>query len=312
MRLYFHGTNAYALRRQLRQMIEAYVAKNGSDLGIERIDGTTVKPRELAAALAAAPFLATSRLVIVESVSDNKSPADKLLDAISNVPTTTVAIFVDPKPDKRKTLFKELCKLDKVVEFSPLSGPKLTGWCVAETARLGGQLDTEAARELIVRAGEDQWRLAEELSKLVSYSPQVSADTVRLLVERGIEQSIFEMVEAMAAGRTAEALDGYRRLLAARQSEIYILTMVQWQLRGLILAAAAPAGMPASELARRTGLSPYAIGKMQTAARRHGLGDLAAAYRAAAECEQDIKSGRLPAEPAVEALIVRVAGAITK
>ena len=309
MKLFFYGTNAYGLRRQLRQMVGAYVAKNGSDLGIERVDGAAIKPRELAGALTVMPFLSNSRLVIVDSLSENKAPADKLLAAIDQVPPTTVAVFVDPRIDKRKGLFKELSKVDKVVEFAPLSGPKLTQWCAAEIARLGGTAASGAVRELLERAGEDQWRLAEELSKLVSYAPEVTAETVRLLVEPGVEQSIFDLVEAMTAGRAAAALEGYRRLLAARQSEIYVLTMAQWQLRNLLLAAAAPAGMPSAELARETGMSPYAAGKALAAARRHSPARLKIAYVAAADCEYDIKSGRLPAEAAVEQLIYRVAAA---
>jgi DNA polymerase-3 subunit delta len=307
MKLFFYGTNAYALRKQLRHMVEGYVAKNGSDLGVERVDGATVKPQELAGALGATPFLSNSRLVIVESLSENKAPVDKLLAAIGKVPATTVAIFVDPRIDKRKVLFKEFNKVDKVVEFAPLAGARLTQWCAAEIARQGGTAAPGAVRELVELAGEDQWRLSEELAKLVAYSPEVTAENVKLLVERGVEQSIFDMVEAMTAGRVAAALEGYHRLVAARQSEIYVLTMVQWQLRNLLLAAAAPAGMPAADLARAAGMNPYVAGKMQTAARRHGVAALSAAFRAAADCEFDIKSGRLPGEAAVEQLIFRVA-----
>jgi DNA polymerase-3 subunit delta len=146
------------------------------------------------------------------------------------------------------------------------------------------------------------------MAKLVLYAPTVTVETVKLLVEPGVEQSIFDMVEAMTGGRAAEALAGYRRLLAARQSEIYVLTMVQWQLRNLLLAAAAPSDMAAAELAREAGMSPYVAGKMLMAARRHSAAALSAAYRAAAACEYDIKSGRLPGEAAVEQLILRVAG----
>jgi DNA polymerase-3 subunit delta len=305
MTIFFYGPNAYALRRELARMVAAYVAKNGSDMGVERLDGATVKPRELAAALRAAPFLASSRLVVVEGLSGNKglgsgANGGGLAETLAAVPKSTVAVFVEPAIDQRTVVFKTLSKSDKVVKFEALAPTKLPVWIAAEARRLGGSIEPATARLLVEMAGGDQWRLAEEIQKLVNYDPAVTAGTVRELVEPSVEQSVFEMVEAMSAGRTAAALDGYRRLLAARQGEIYVLTMIQWQLRNLLLTQA--------ELAREAGMSPYVAGKAAAACRRHSLEALSRAYRAAADCEQDIKTGRARAEEAVERLILGVAG----
>jgi DNA polymerase-3 subunit delta len=267
----------------------------------------------LAAALRAAPFLASSRLVVVEGLSGNKglgsgANGGGLAETLAAVPKSTVAVFVEPAIDQRTVVFKTLSKSDKVVKFEALAPTKLPVWIAAEARRLGGSIEPATARLLVEMAGGDQWRLAEEIQKLVNYDPAVTAGTVRELVEPSVEQSVFEMVEAMSAGRTAAALDGYRRLLAARQGEIYVLTMIQWQLRNLLLAKAAPAGLTQAELAREAGMSPYVAGKAAAACRRHSLEALSRAYRAAADCEQDIKTGRARAEEAVERLILGVAG----
>jgi DNA polymerase-3 subunit delta len=141
----------------------------------------------------------------------------------------------------------------------------------------------------------------------VNYAPEVTVETVRRLVVPGIDQSIFDLVEAMTAGRADVALSAFHRLLAAKESELYVLTMVQWQLRNLLLAKTAPGGMSPADLAKAAGMSPYVAGKMMAAQSRHSETDLREAYRAAADCELDIKSGRLKPEVAVEQLIYRVA-----
>lgn len=310
MTLFFYGPNAYALRQQLTTMVEAYRRKAGSDFGLERIDGATAVPQELAANLAAAPFLATSRLVIVEGVAGNKSAAEKLPGILAGVPESTVAVFVERQPDQRTAAFKALLKADKVVKFETLVGPKLSAWVRSEAARLGGEMDVAAARELVDTAGEDQWRLAEEINKLVNFGPKVTAEAVRELVAASVERSIFDLVEAMTAGRTGAALGLYRDLLAQRESEMYVLTMIQWQLRNLLLARTAPDAMSPAELAKEAGLSPYVAGKAMAAAGRMDEGQLASAYVAAADCEYDIKTGRLRAEAAVEQLIYRVASGV--
>jgi DNA polymerase III delta subunit len=309
MTLFFYGANSYALRKQLAQMIEAYRAKAGSDYGLDRIDGAAVKARDLGATLQASPFLASSRLVIVEGAAANKPVAEKLAQIMEHVPPTTVAVFVEREVDQRTTAFRTLSKADKVMKFEPVTGPKLLGWLKAEAERLGGTADPAALRELVETAGEDQWRLEGEINKLVNYEPHITVEAVRELVAPSVERSIFDLVEAMAAGRAAAALSGFHALLRQKESEIYILTMVQWQLRNLLLAKTAPDLSPA-ELAKAAGMSPFVAGKMMSAQSGLSEGRLKEAFMAAADCEYDIKSGRLKAEAAVEQLIYRVASRV--
>jgi DNA polymerase-3 subunit delta len=310
MTLFFYGSNTYALRKQLAQMMDAYRAKAGSDYGLERVDGATVKPRDLSATLQASPFLATSRLVIVEGLASNKSLGDKLPGILAAVPDTTVAVFVDREVDQRTTTFRTLSKADKVMKFEPLSGPKLLGWVKAQIEALGGSAESTAIRELVDMAGEDQWRLEGEVNKLVNYDSKVTVENVHELVAPSVERSIFDLVEAMASGRTAAALSGYHALLKQKESEIYILTMVQWQLRNLLLAKTAPNMSPA-ELAKAAGMSPYVAGKMMSAQGGVDEDTLKRAYAGAADCEYDIKSGRIKAEAAVEQLIYRVSDSVS-
>jgi DNA polymerase-3 subunit delta len=162
-----------------------------------------------------------------------------------------------------------------------------------------------ALQELVDLAGGDQWRLNGEIMKLINYDNTVTVETVRKLVAPSIDESIFNLVEAMSGGRTDVALAAYRNLLAAKESELYILTMVQWQLRNLLLAKTAQ-GLTQPELAKAAGMSPYVAGKMLQAQRRHNEDTLRNAYREAADCELDIKSGQLKPEVAVEQLIYRV------
>jgi DNA polymerase-3 subunit delta len=309
MTLFFYGPNTFELRRQLRQMVEAYVQKAGSDFGLERIDGTTVKAQELSGVLQASPFMANSRLVIIEGLALNKAISDKLARLMKTVPKTTVAVFVDREVDQRTVMFKQLASADKVIKFEPLSGQKLYSSVRAEIEALGGTAEVSVVREIVEIAGEDQWRLSGEINKLVNFDPIITSKTVRAMVVPGVEQSIFDLVEAMTNGRVTAALAGYKALLALRESEIYVLTMIQWQLRNLLLAKSAPNDMSPDELSKAAGMSPYVASKMVVAQSRLHETVLRKAYAEAADCEYDIKSGRIKGEVAVEQLIYRIASA---
>ena len=308
MTLFFYGQNWYELQRQVRQMASAYVAKNGSDMGLERIDGSVVTVAGLHAALTAAPFLANSRLVIIEDGATNKALTSKWPELLASVPSSTVAVFTEREVDQRTAAFKALKGADRVVKFEPLSAPKLLAWVKAEVAALGGTIEHAVARELVERAGDDQWRLSGEIHKLVHYDLTVTSAGVQLMVQPTVERSIFDLVEAMTAGRTGVALAVYRALLDQRESEMYVLTMILWQLRNLLMLKLAPEGMSPAEVAAAAGMSAFVAGKAAAAAAKLSESQLRAGFAAAVECEYAIKSGRLKPEVAVEQLIVRVAG----
>jgi hypothetical protein len=58
-------------------------------------------------------------------------------------------------------------------------------------------------------------------------------------------------------------------------------------------------------------MSPYVAGKMMAAQSGVSEEALKQAYVAAADCEYDIKSGRIKAEAAVEQLIYRVSDSVS-
>ena len=312
MTFFFYGPNTYLMRRQIDQMVAAFIKKTGSDLGLERLNGATAKPPQVRAALQAAPFLSTSRLVIVDGLAGNKATFEKLGNPLELVPSTTVAVFVEPAVDQRTTAFKTLGGATKVVKFEPQTSAQLMLWCKRQIEAAGGTAERGAVGELLQLAGEDQWRLSEEIAKLMNYSTQVSIESVRELVVASTDATIFELVEAMTGGRTADAYAAKAALTRQKQDDIYVLSMIQWQLRNLLLAKVAPSGISQADLAKKAGMSPFVAGKMQSAARGHTVEMLTSGLKLAIDYEFEIKSGLRPSEAAVEQLIYRVSEAAAR
>ena len=306
MIFFFYGANSYARNEQVNKMKAQYFKKTGSDFGFEILDGSTIKLEVLRSTLTTSPFLATSRLVVVEDISVNKLVASKLESLLPLVPSSTVVVFSEREIDKRTTIFKELSKTDKVMNFEPLSRAQLISWIKKEVSRMDATIDSSAITELLDACGDDQWRLAQEINKLANYGTAITTKSIRELVLPSVEQTIFQLVESMSAGRGDVAIKGYHRLIQMKESELGILSMIQWQLRNLLFAKSAM-GMTSSELAKATGMKPYVAGKMQVIQRKVTQERLVEAFKQSVDCEQDIKSGKIPAELAVEQLIYRVA-----
>lgn len=306
MILFFYGSNTFELRQELGRLTKAFIKKNGSDLGLERRDGAGMTKGELAAVTQAIPFLSSSRLVIIEGLAASKA-VEGLSKVLEAVPPTTVLVLADPEVDRRLSYYKQVvAAADQAVEFKPRAGAELESWVRKEAARYGAKIAPQAVRRLVELAGDDQWRLSGELGKLANFREAIGVAEVDELVEAGFNETIFSLVDAMTAGRAASALKLYRGLLEQRTAELYILSMVQWQLRNLLFAKSS-GGMAPPELAKRAGLSPYVASKAAAKQRDFSEDVLRRAVAAAADCEYRIKRGELPAEEAVEQLIWQVA-----
>jgi DNA polymerase III delta subunit len=312
MIFFFYGSNSFEARQQITRLMQQYEQKAGNTLGLERIDGAKATLAELRSSLQAAPFLANSRLVIVEQLGANKSLAGKVGALLEDIPSTTVAVFYDPAPDQRTIYFKTMSSSKaKVVEFGPLTQTKLQQWIERRVAAAGATIDRPAINRLLELAGEDQWRLANEIDKLINYTSGIDVAAVNAMVEPIATETIFTLVEAMTSGNSRKALVIYQELRTEGQSEMYILSMVIWQLSNLLLAKSA-GKIAAPQLAKEAGMSPYVAGKML--AKRHLFSEeqLSTAFLAAVDTDYRIKSGGGDSDTLVERLIATLAASLVK
>lgn len=305
MILFFYGANSFAARAKLGQIKDQYIAKNGNDFGLDQLDGERIKLQDLIQQFQAMPFLATSRLIIVENLGKNKQVAEDILDRLDEVPESTIVVLYDPEVDKRSKYFKALSKLPRAAEFKPLAPPQLARWIEDEAVRLGSSIDRPAVQELLSRCGDDQWRLAGEITKLATHGDKVTKADVEAMVEVSEEQNIFAFLDSVMAKDVRAALGGLERLQATGQNEMYILTMLLWQLRQVLLAKFSGT-TNSGELAKRAGMSPYAAGKAITLARKIDEDVLKDMYSACVHCERDIKLGKAKPEELIEALVMRL------
>lgn len=305
MILFFYGPNTFASRRKLQQMVAAYIKKTGSDYGLERIEGPSAKLKDLMGALAAVPFLASSRLVIIEDLSKNKTVATAIEKLVAQIPETTVAVFYEAAVDQRTAFFKYLVKHAQVAKFDSLTPSQLRAWVQQEVKKLGATIERPALERLLEIVGDDQWRLEQELGKLANYDPKITRAAVEEMVVASQHQTIFELVDAIVAGKTNQAMTIFHNLLGEQVSEVYMLSMIGWQLRNLLLAKAA-GRISAPELAKQAGMSPYVAQKVLSRQADYSEDSLKQAFLAVIETDFAIKTGAGEPRHLVEQLIYKL------
>jgi len=285
--LTFTGENSFAVAVAERQLVAAFAQKHGPN-GVERVDAEDLTLARLPDLLQGSTLFAPARLVVLKNLGANKPMLEPLVQALASVPDDTTLVIADAALDKRTKLYKFLKTNSTFKEFAALSDQQLAAWLQGETTRYGGAIGGVEARFLVERAGRDQWRLANEIAKLVQYQHQISHAAIEQLVELTPEGTAFELLDAALAGKTADLA----RLISAlkiNEDPYKLFGLLASQTHALAVVATAD-GRTADAIAKDSGLHPFVVRKTQTVAKRLGADRVARVAADVATCDTQLKS----------------------
>lgn len=317
MILFFYGQDGYRSHQKLLELKRKYIDASLGDTNLSQMDVSKCSADQLASTLLALPFLAKTRLVVLDRLLSKGSKAvqEKLSELMEKIPETTVAVVYEPGvPDRRTALWKALVKSAKVQEFTPLVGSQLNAWIAGLLEPYGATIQPQARLELVEMTSGDSWRVATELQKLGTYLADrpvservITSEFLAEMVRSAPTTSIFALTDALASGQIDHALRTLHRLTEAGENAQYLLAMVGSTIRTLILIRDAidHDSTSSSAIASATGLKPFVISKNLAAAKQRPLTDLSAALTALVDLDLATKTGRMDPDVGLELFLVR-------
>ncbi len=151
--------------------------------------------------------------------------------------------------------------------------------------------------------------ITKELEKLFSYTMEktdITKEDVDAICVTQIANHIFDMVNAVAEKQQKKALDLYYELLALKEPPMRILFLMTRQYRMLFqVKHLANKGYSKKEIAAKTGLHPFAVGKYMEQAKYFKTSELRMVMEYSADIEQRVKTGLLTDNLAVELFIIK-------
>lgn len=205
---------------------------------VERLYGGDMKVGDLIDASSTFPMMASRRVVIVAEaekllIPKRESKAaeqeqERLEAFIEKPPPHATVVFVCGALDMRRRSVKLLLKVAQVVDCGTIdSEAGAERWVKARAAREKVNLDPEAVRVLVQRAGLDIVRLRAGLERLALYAmgqSVVSADDVREAVAAGPEaQENFGIANAISRNDARGALKELALALDAGSAPYFVL-----------------------------------------------------------------------------------------
>jgi DNA polymerase-3 subunit delta len=179
----------------------------------------------------------------------------------------------------------------------------------AELAEQGCHPDAAAIEVLIDAVGTKLRDLAGACAQLVSdvgAAGRLDEETVRRYYGGRVEVQGFDIADQALAGHTAEALGLLRHARESGMVPVIVTAAVGRSLRQLALVTTAPRGAPAESVAALSGAPSWKVKNLRAMGRDWTEPGLAAAIKAVAVADSNVKTGAVDPEYALERMLIDV------
>ncbi|MCL1964501.1 MAG: DNA polymerase III subunit delta [Firmicutes bacterium] len=290
--------------------------------GLEALNESVLQNPSADTLIAAAetlPVMAERRLVVVRDsallsagkAANEADDSQKLAGYLLHPPETACIVFYCHKAlDGRKKLTQALGKTAAVVTFDRLGDPALARWMQQQLRPLGKTISYENTSFLAFTAGRDLLTLTQELAKLSAYAgdrEEIGQADIEAVVTPSLECTVFQLVDALVAGKEAEAFGLLGAMLENGEARVGILAMMARQYRNLLhLKLMAKARVPEAEIQKQLGVPPFAMRRLAAQARAADEETLASRLRLCVDTDYAIKSGKIREDAALERVMLRL------
>ena len=320
MIIFLYGPDTYRSRRKLNEIIEHYKKIPKSGLNLKNFDFRENSFEDFWDAFRSYSMFDEKKLMIVRNVFSNikiEKDFEKSLEKLSK--SKEVVLFYEEEVDEKKPLFELLKKQGKSQNFKLLKGKALKNWVKREFKKYSANIDESALNLLLDFVGNNLWQMSNEIKKLVNYKrkpafakasagkEKIETKDVRTLIRPKIETDIFKTIDAIAAQNKKRALLFIKKHLERGDSPSYILAMINFQFRNLlIIKDLIDRGKSLAAIFREANLHPYVIKKSYAVAKKFQFDELKKIHQKIFKADLGIKTGKISPQAALDLLITEI------
>ena len=262
----------------------------------------------------AAPSLFSSiRCVTVRGLEDLPDESvDGLLDYCAAPADDVALVLVHAGGQKGSGVLTKLRKIAAVTEVKSeeIRASEMAGFVTSEVATHGAKIDPDAATFLVQAVGTDLRSLAAAADQLTNdfHGEQLTVEKVQRYFGGRAEAKSFTVADAAFAGKRAQALEELRWALDSGTAAVLVTSAMAASARGLARYLGSSRGAREADLARELGVPPWKVRTVRDQSRSWSPEGIAAAVRAVAVADADIKGQAHDASYTLERLVLTVAG----
>lgn len=314
MFIFLFGEDTYRLQKKLNQIQDKYKKIHKNELNLKKIDAFQTEFKEFIDELFQRSMFVKRKLFLLENLfSDEKFQKD-FLKKIKEIAKSEdiIVVFEKNKTPRKNKLFLALKKYAECQEFKLLKDTELKKWVENEFKKYEIGISYEAINLILEFTGNDLWQISNEVQKLVCLKKSAQVKNIKTqdikdIVKPNLETNIFEIIDTLAQKDRKKALNLIQIGLNKGDTPINILSMINYQFRGLLIAKEMISkGKSLNDFLKLNIFKPYPARKAWQASDGFSLDELKKIYQKIFEADLNMKTGKIQQEEALKMLIVDI------
>lgn len=315
------GEENFLVRLVRDRLITSLIPREAKTMDLVKMAGdgrpSSIDRDRLLAEIRTPPFLSDHKLICLEDsgffAGRSGAAVDQELEAaLIDMPPACHLIFVEETVSASHGLLRKMRKTGTLTaKMDRQRLADLQKWVSGLCGREQLRITREAADSLITRCEFSMADIASDLTVLFLYFKYTGKSAITLadvdyLGRDDLSGSIFDLTDAIGAGRVDRALEKLDTLLARREAPLFIQTMLARQARDLLVAV--ECGSEDQIMASGVTQSQFLARKLASQARRFTTGRLEALVESCFQADLAVKTGRLGGEEALSILVIKACG----
>lgn len=304
------GEEKYLILQYRDKLVEALIDKTDT-MNYSLFRDESISEDEIISIAQTMPFFAERRVIVIEeSGYFAKKTDDAFVDALNDIPETTVIIFVESKTDGKLMLYNLFSKNGVIAKFDAPDSRTLIRWIKGLFAEDGIAVEDVAIYRLLESTGSNMNRIFTEVEKLKSYgaeSKRITLADVNALSADVVEDKIFEMIDEISKKNKGRVLKLYDDLLYLKTDSMSILALTLMQYNRLLKTSEVlENGNDIKKVSAYVKIQEWQAKKYMAICKNYNTRQLVEKVNICMDADRKIKTGRMKKELAVEMMILNL------
>lgn len=303
------GEEVFLKDQFIEQTKNQVVGESDPYMNYIKLEGKDITFEKIAATCETYPMFVEKKLVHVKNsqlfAAGRKEETEKLLKWITTVPNYVVLVFDESSVDKRLQLFKKMKSTHECTEFNYLKEAELVKRLREVSAANNVRIKDDALYYFVSSMPKDLTRLLVEFQKLITYTNEVTVSKINEVCTFSTEKKVFDMTKAVASKNAELALRIYSELIQRKESPFGVLALIGMEYRKILsVKFLTSKKISPKDIASRSSVPTFVLRDTQSIADTFTYAQLEEILELCLETDWNIKTGIMPAEIAVEMLIL--------
>lgn len=303
----FYGKEKY-LAAQTRDKLKEALIPSGDTMNYSYFEGKKTDLPEILELIQTMPFFNDYRLLVLDQTELGKKSNDDFLNALKEIPETTILLIIEDEVDKRSKIYKYINKEGCAVSFETPKEKDLVLWVAQMLKKEQKKMTQKDIQLFLYKTGQDMFTIKNELEKLIAYTKGrevIGSEDLEALTTAQTTNQIFVMLEAIAKKQRDTVLKLYYDLIELKESPFGILALLVRQCNQLLQTQSLlEAGKSQGEMAKELKVPPFVAGKLKQQVRLFKREELYEMIKKCAVTDEGIKTGKITDRIGVELLLV--------